>query len=260
VSTLDDIVALLDDADEQIATADKLHDKALATPIARSPFKTRVKNVLENQRSALDYLAVEVTNRYGKPKGRIYYPLAQSESEFPAVMESRMPGVAANKPDIAEAIKRFQPYDARGERLRELNQLTREQKHNRLTAQIVRETYQCEVTELATGASVRWAGLRFEHQMIKSEGGTINFSCMAGRDPALPKPFELAGPTGFQVFGVPVDHSTQRPYPSDGLNVTSGPIERWCFTTPHTPVMLALRGFQSIVRSAIAEIAQAAAL
>src|SRR5664280_348617 len=110
MGTMDDITALLDDANEQLQNAGGLHDQALGDDNVRRRFRTRVKNVLENQRSALDYLAVGITEKYGTPKGFLYYPLAQSETDFAAQMNSKMPGVAAARPDIADAIKRHQPY------------------------------------------------------------------------------------------------------------------------------------------------------
>jgi hypothetical protein len=72
--------------------------------------------VLENLRSSLDYLAVDITERYGARKGLVYYPLAQSEHEFPAEMDTKMPGVAPANPEIADAIKRHQPYQPGCER------------------------------------------------------------------------------------------------------------------------------------------------
>src|ERR1035441_4334566 len=152
MTTMDDINALLDDADEQIGVIQALHDPALSDEKERRRFRTRVKNVLENQRSALDYLAVGITEKYGTPKGFLYYPLAQSETDFAAQMNSKMPGGAAARPDIADAIKRHHPYVATHEWLRQLNRLTREHKHNRLSVQLVRETYACQVTEKRTGA------------------------------------------------------------------------------------------------------------
>ncbi len=261
MSALDDIVALLDDAEEQLKLAATLHDSALANPTARGPFKTRIKNILENQRSALDYLAVAITKEYGTPKGLIYYPLAPEESQFDGEMDRKMPGVAEAEPQIADAIKRFQPYRPDGEWLRQLNRLTREQKHNRLSTQIVKQTYQCEVVEKATGATVRWYGLRFEPGVIHSEDGAISFSGSGiNRGPTQPKLFELAGPTGLLVFGVPLDPSTQRPYPTPELEVQSGPLERWSFVDPHIVILESLERFQASIREAVAEIRQAARL
>lgn len=253
---VDDIAALLDDAAEQMRTAEKLHDEALDNADARSRFKTRVKNVLENQRSALDYLAVGITKEYGTPKGLIYYPLAQSEDEFAAVMERKMPGVTAAQPDIAAAIQRHQPYN--NEWLRELSQLTREQKHNQLTLQIVDETYQCRVTEKETGAFVQWRGLHFRLGGMRTFGGTIELHPEPGRKPASPKLLEVdAGPTGVLVFGVPIDPITQRPFPDEHLQVERGPFHQWCFVRPHRPVLNELVTFQTLVRGVVHDVLHA---
>src|SRR6266508_2314286 len=119
MTAIDDIRALMEDAAEQIAAAGALHDEALTDYKVRGRFKTRVKNVLEAQRSSLDYLAVAITEQYGTPKGPIYYPLAPSSAEFAAEMDRKMPGVAAAEPDIAAAVGRHQPHD--NEHLRDLN-------------------------------------------------------------------------------------------------------------------------------------------
>lgn len=258
---LDDIQALLDDARAQIALAGTLHDKALTTPQARGPFKTRIKNILEAERSVLDYLAVELTNRHGTPRGLIYYPLSQDEPGFDDEMENKMPGVAANRPDIADAIKKHQPWQPNGEWLRELNQLTREQKHNRLSTQIVKQTYQSEIIEKATGATVSWYGMTFRPGVIDSHGGIIGFAGMQDRPTDLPDPFLVGqGPTGFLVFGVPLDPDTQLPYPTPELTMRRGPFDRWTFVTPHKPILLLLRDFQGQVERAISEISAVAGL
>ena len=255
---VDDIQALLTDADNQIEVVKELHDKALIDASVRSQFKTRIKNILENQRSALDYLAVAITKQYGTPKGLLYYPLAQNQDEFPAEMDRKMPGVAAAEPGIAAAIERHQPYHPIMEWLRELNQLTREQKHNQLSPQLVREVYQCRVTEKKTGAFVQWEGLRFDPGKVHSVGGTIQLEPEPDREPTAPKLIEIGvGPTGALVFGVPIDPKTQRPYEDEKLEVESGPLHQWCFIRPHKPVVLELKNFQSSVAHALNDILQA---
>jgi len=261
VGAIDDIVTLLEDTNKQIKAAETLHDQALDNPAVRGAFKARIKNILEPQRSALDYLAVEITKRYGSSKGLVYYPLAQAEQEFPTEMDSKMPGVASAKPPIAEAIKRHQPFQPNYEWLRELNQLTRHQKHTGSSTQLVREVYQCRVAEKATGAAIQWHGLRFVPGRVESQGGIIDLSNVAGRDPALPEPFEVGkGPTGTLVFGVPIDPATQRPWPVPDLDVESGPLHQWCFVKPHKPVLLTLEEFQGWIVRAVKDIAQAARL
>lgn len=263
VAWVEDINALLIDAREQMEVAEGLHNQALDDPRVRNRFKSRVKNVLENQRSALDYLAAGLTSDFGTGKrGKIYYPLAQSESEFASLMEGNMPGVATAKPAIADVVEQHQPYQPHHEALRELNQLAREQKHNRLTWQIVRETYQCRVTEKETGAYVQWHGLAFEVGVVVARdpaGGTIRLQPEPDRDESSPKLMEFGvGPTGVEVFGVPIDPSTQRPFLDERLSVESGPLHQWWFVDPHKPVLEALSHFDQMVTAIINDVLQVA--
>jgi hypothetical protein len=267
VSALEDIAAILDDAKEQISALQALHDEALDKEAARPRFRARVKSVLEQERSALDYLAVEITKRHGTTNGLIYFPLAQSAHDFPMEMERKMPGVAAATPKVATAIEKRQPYQQGMEWLRDLNQLAREQKHNRLTLQLVRDTIWCRVTEDATGASVEWYGLTFRpgHNpgvtMIDSQGGPILVQPEKDRPDTAPKPFWVGtGPTGIEVFGVPIDLATQRPMLDARLTVKSKRISRWFFILPHHPVMDFLASAEHWVRQAVDEIAQSAGL
>jgi hypothetical protein len=267
VSALEDIAAILDDAQEQISALQPLHDEALDKEAARPRFRARIKSVLEHERSALDYLAVELTKRHGTSKGLIYYPLAQSTQDFSTVMENKMPGVAAAATKVAAAIEKWQPYQPGMEWLRDLNKLTREQKHNRLTLQLVRDTVRCRVTEDATGAFVEWYGLTFRPGpnpgscMIDSQGGPILIQLEPNRPGSAPKPFWVGvGPTGVEVFGVPIDFATQRPMLDPRLTVESERMSRWFFIIPHQPVMDFLASTEQQIRQAVGEIAQVAGL
>ena len=236
MSALEDIAAILDDAQEQISTLQALHDEALEKEAAWPRFRARVKSVLEQERSALDYLAVEITKGHGTPKGLIYYPLAQSAHDFPKEVDRKMPGVRAAASEIATAIEKWQPYKPGVEWLRDLNKLAREQKHNRLTLQLVRDTIMCRVMEDATGAFVEWHGLTFRSgpnpgiTMIDSQGGPVVIQPEPNRPDSAPKPFGVGnGPTGIEVFGVPVDLTTQRPMLDARLTVENRRMSRWFF-------------------------------
>jgi hypothetical protein len=267
MNALEDIAAILDDAREQTTALQELHDEALDKEAARPRFRARVKSVLEQERSALDYLAVEITKKYGTPGGMIYYPLAVDAHNFASEIERKMPRVSATAPSVAAAIERWQPYQPGVDWLRDLNKLAREQKHNRLTLQLVRDTIKCRVTEDATGAFVEWYGLAFRSDpnpgttMIDSQGGPIIIRPEPNRPDTAPKPFWVGvGPTAIEVFGVPIDLTTQRPALDARLTVDIRRISRWFFILPHWPVMDFLVTTQSYVRDAISEIAQAANL
>lgn len=260
MGTLTDIDAILQESDAQIAAASALHDEAFKSQPLRDAFRAKVKTIIEQQRSALDYLAVGITEKHGIPKGMLYYPLAQVDGEFASRMESKMPGVATAVPAIADVIRKYQPYQTAHGWIRELNTLAREQKHNRLTLQLVRSTYVCRVVEDDTGAYVEWEGLSLQPGMINSQGGTMYFRPNPDRDPSAPKLFELGAPTGYLVFGVPLDTATQRPMLSARLTVTFGPKDRWFFIDPHVPVLLSMNGYQDSVRRAVDEIGRVAGL
>lgn len=192
MGTRDDIAALLDEAQEQIEGLSGAHDAALTDPGKRGRFRARVKGILEHQRSALDYLAKDLTERFGIPKGLIYYPLAQNDADFEAQMNAKMPGVLSSRSDLADVIGGHQPYQENMEWLRHLNQLTRLQKHNRLALHLIRGSYRCRVTEDATGAYVEWHGLTFRpgatpgQTLIESQGAAVDIRPEPGRSPDAP--------------------------------------------------------------------------
>lgn len=104
-----------------------------------------------------------------------------------------MPGVAIGAPQVAAAIEKWQPFQPGMDWLRDLNVLTREQKHNRLTLQLVRDTTWRRVTEDATGAFVEWYGLAFcpgqtpRVIMRESQGAPIALRPNRNRPDTAPK-------------------------------------------------------------------------
>jgi hypothetical protein len=97
--------------------------------------------------------------------------------------------------------------------------------------------------------------------MIDSQGGPIKIQPEPGRPDTAPKPFWVGtGPTGIEVFGVPVDLATQRPMLDARLTVDSERMSRWFFILPHHPVMDFLTSTEREVRQATNEIAKVAGL
>jgi hypothetical protein len=131
-----DIDELVVGAAEQIEEIDGLLSSTPPSGKAPSKVPRLVKNCVENQRSALDYLAFDITERFGnltsKDEGDIY-PSAQSDAELSAQMVKRMPGVELARPEIFGAIARHQPYNRPW--LKKLNQLVRHDKHRRFSPQ-----------------------------------------------------------------------------------------------------------------------------
>jgi hypothetical protein len=253
MAALDDIQAILGESNVQLEQLGALHDVAFTDPSARRRLQLKVKVIVEQLRSILDYVAVDITNQYGAPKGNISYPLAQDDEGFRAEIDRRMPGVAASRPDIADVVRTHQPYNPRHDWLRQLNVLARAHKHNKLGIHLLRGTLRTTVTEDATGAFVEWWGIRFEPGVLDGgEGfGRIRYCQNApSRDPNAPEFMKVGVPNLFGtplIFGVPIDPVTQRPLPSAGLTVRQERMDRWYFYEPHIPVLDALSTFHAAV-------------
>jgi hypothetical protein len=103
---MDDIDALLKDAGEELAELRGLYEQAVREAESYR-IKPRIKNILESHRSALGFLAVQIYGKHGsgKPNAKVYYPVADSPSAFPAWFEKNLPGVAANAPNVRDATK-----------------------------------------------------------------------------------------------------------------------------------------------------------
>lgn len=160
-----DIDALIEDAGDQLEHVRELYEDSLREQEVPARLRTRIKNVVENQRSALEYLAHAIYEAYGDGKGRrSYFPIAKASSDFPGLFERMLPGVAANCPPVRNAIEARQPYQPGFEWLQHLSLLTNENKHRRLTPQTRTEqrTTRFEsggaAIELGEGASIQLGG------------------------------------------------------------------------------------------------------
>jgi len=134
------IKALVADAAEQLQLVDEMYEESLEEQSVSPRLQTRIKNVVENQRSALEYLANRIYEAYGDGKrAKSYFPVAESPEDFPRVFDLRLPGVAAGAAEVRAAIEERQPYRDGYGWLQDLVYLTNENKHRKLTAQTRKE-------------------------------------------------------------------------------------------------------------------------
>lgn len=147
-----DIDALIAEADSQLSDVRGLYEASLRAQEVTSTLQVKIKNVLENQRSALEYLAHAIVERDGKAGARSYFPLASASDKFPDLFESQMKGVAGKRPDIRDAIEQRPPYQQGYEWLGQLGYLTNENKHRVLSPQTRTETHR----RSAAGGAVTW--------------------------------------------------------------------------------------------------------
>jgi hypothetical protein len=218
-----DIDAVVEHAQEQLELVGSIYESALQEQQVNSTLQVRIKNVVENQRSALEYVAHAIYAGYGDGKGaRSYYPLAVVDKKFPTLFDRLLPGVAATCPAVRDAIEARQPYQGGYEWLHHLSLLTNENKHRRLTPQARTETRRVRV-ETVGGSRVEYGeGVRFG--------------------------------SGVLIGGVPVDPNTQLPVPSPQQSVTVTTYVDWLFEEPPLSALGTLQRIQGALPSLIDDV------
>jgi len=180
-------ICLIEDARQRfssllVAYQESLHEKQIS-----SNLQINVKNILENLRSALDYMAYQLYDQFGtqRPGAKVYFPISRkggNRSDFKSLVEKNIPGLSGSRPDIVSALENFQCFSsADADWLPNFATLAIENKHVQLTPQI-----------------------RTEHDRIVAESkmGKVDWD---------PKMCHFG--SGARVLNSPIDISTQLPIP-----------------------------------------------
>jgi hypothetical protein len=180
--SLSDVQALLEAAEKQAEKIQALYGRALEGEQIQDQLAVLVKNMLENLRSALDYLGHHIRKRCcpsANPKKLFYFPLLRTKADFLRKMKDWYPGLKENCPEIWRYLEGIQPYPQRGKRLRSLRDLKRLSnltKHSRLVRQLRREAAVNDSKAPALGPAVfqvksagdHWVDFVFEGTKISA--------------------------------------------------------------------------------------------
>lgn len=162
----------------------KAYDASLHDKIIRDDLKVDIKNIFENLRSCLDYLAHELFEAFCKDAKKpdcLYFPIRHTAPEFAQTIQRNYPGLEVNSKAIFDILESVQPF--RDAWLGQFNRLNNENKHQDLVEQTRTESRHVSVTGTGGGA-VSW-------------GPGVTFG------------------SGVQVMGVPIDPRTQLPVPNN---------------------------------------------
>ena len=184
------IEALIKKARETLVDLKQAYEKSLHEKTVREDLCVDIKNIFENLRSCLDYLAHEIFEKHcgglTKP-ARLYFPIRSSLTDFSQVMARDFPTVETTCKPVFGYLESIQPYHAPW--LGQFNKLNNENKHQNLSEQTRTETRTVSVTRPGSGGGVSWGpGVTF--------GG------------------------GVSVMGVPIDPRTQLPVPNNQVQTT----------------------------------------
>jgi len=177
------IEALLRKARTDFAELKAAYESSLHEKTIREDLRVSIKNIFENLRSCLDYVAHDIFESKcsaAKKPDRLYFPIRPSVAEFRQAATKDFPGLEQSAPAVHAVLDAVQPY--RDPWLGQFNKLNNHNKHQDLVEQTRTESRQ--VTVSRGGGSVSWGpGVTF--------GG------------------------GVSVMGVPIDPRTQLPVPND---------------------------------------------
>jgi hypothetical protein len=178
----DSIAALLKKARSDFARLKDEYNASLHEKHVREDLKVSIKNIFENLRSCLDYLAHDIHETHcagSKKPDRLYFPVRQSATDFGTVIASDFPGLLSAAPQVYSMLEAVQPF--RDLWLGQFNKLNNHNKHQDLVEQSRSEAR--HVTVSRGSGSVSW-------------GPGVTFG------------------SGVSVMGVPIDPKTQMPVPN----------------------------------------------
>jgi len=175
------IEALLSKATDQVGRIAAEYEASLHAKKITPALRVDIKNACENLRSALDYLAADIRERFcpNAPRRNYYFPILPDRAGFDTKLEEWFPGLRESAPALAAELEAVQPYREGREWLGQFNRLNRENKHGDLVEQTRVETK--ETTVSGSGGEVSWG------------------------------PDAVAFGPGVSILGAPIDPQTQLP-------------------------------------------------
>lgn len=176
------IEALLRKAHADFADLRTAYDSSLHEKHVREDLKVLIKNIFENLRSCLDYIAQDTFETHcatTKKPARLYFPIRATVAEFNQAVSKDYPGLEVTAKTVYNLLESVQPY--RDPWLGQFNKLNNQNKHQDLVEQTRTESR--HVTVSRGRGSVSW-------------GPGVTFG------------------SGVSVVGVPIDPSTQMPVPN----------------------------------------------
>jgi hypothetical protein len=150
-------------ASEKLSELREAYDQSLREQSVKRTLLIEIKNLMENLRSALDFCAHGLFDRYGHSTintAKVYFPyakLSQTQAEFQASqrLETCLPGLSLSRPDIVARLESYQHYAHPDNRWLPLfMELNNENKHERLTPQTREETRHLKLESGGTAISM----------------------------------------------------------------------------------------------------------
>lgn len=96
--------------------------------------RVTIKNTMENLRSVLDYIAIDINNKLSSPKSKAYFPYSKERELFNNSVQKNLPNLNIELPNIYNLIKEIQPFESGDDWLSVICNLVNFAKHNDLSS------------------------------------------------------------------------------------------------------------------------------
>lgn len=182
MGNFDDAKLLVQHERERFAEIEQAYGASLSERKIKPNLLIDIKNFMENLRSSLDFTAHGIFQKYGfsaSPSPKIYFPYAllnQSKEEFRKSrrIDNCIPDISNRRPDIVDKIESYQHFANPSNRwLPVFMDLNNENKHQKLTPQIRKETKELRIS--SGGASISMGS---GSSISMSPGTSIQFGNM----------------------------------------------------------------------------------
>ena len=164
------IEALIRKSRESFAGLKGQYEASLNEKAVREDLKVDIKNIFENLRSCLDYIAQELFDAFcagAKKPDRLYFPIRHSASEFEQVISRDYPFLAAKCRAAFDIVEAIQPYHDPW--LGEFNGLNNENKHQDLVEQTRTESRRVEVKRAGQGSSAAFTAIGRRRVRVRAD-------------------------------------------------------------------------------------------
>lgn len=241
---MDEVRTVLAEVDKQLLAIGTLYQADLELQRPSPTLRGKIKGFLGNQRAALDHLAQAVVAAHGAGEVHTHYPFAAEGQAFEASLDRNMPGVREQRPDVAAAIGRHQPFSVPA--MARLRDLLNDESQQRLTP---------ETREKAPEAGAPVDPVPEEQPVPEAP---------APEPVGRPVPPTNAGGTGLSggifINGVEYDPITLQRHQEAQRQASTVIYVDWRFGGSDASALSTLEAIDQAVRAAIEEVSAAAGL
>ncbi len=118
-----DVDELLKDIEEQLILMKKY----------KKITKVKLKSILENLRSSLEYIAQDISSVLSNPNDKVYFPYGDTKENFKGRINQNLPAIRSEYPKIYDYIEHLQPHKNNGDKwLVDMCRITNDAKHKKL--------------------------------------------------------------------------------------------------------------------------------